>query len=79
MNPAPLEPGPDWTGAEPDYIPEPTYWPAFLALGATLLVWGLITSYIITAIGVVLFGWSLAGWIADLRHERVQKQRAQRH
>ncbi len=71
----PPEPSPDWTEAQPEYIPEPTFWPAFLGLGATLLVWGLITSDIITALGLVLFGGSLAGWIGDLRHEREQKQR----
>ncbi len=79
MNTNSPEPRSDWTGAQPESIPEPTYWPAFLGLGATLLVWGLITSAIITVIGVVLFGWSLGGWIGDLRHERLQKQRTQRH
>ncbi len=66
---------PGWSRAQPERIPPPTLSPAFLALGATLLVWGLISSYIITAIGVVLFGVALAGWIGDLRHERAQEQR----
>jgi hypothetical protein len=41
-----------------------------LALGITFLVWGLVTSLIITGVGVALFAVALAGWIRDIRHER---------
>ncbi len=64
---------PDWTEAQPAHIPEPTFWPAALAFGSTLLLWGLISSLILTAAGAVLFGLSLTGWIADIRHERSEK------
>ncbi len=74
-----LKPGSDWTGALPHEIPPPTLWPAFLALGATLLVWGLISSHLISLIGVVLFIISLVGWIGNLRHERIQAKRSQGH
>ena len=40
----------------------------FLALGATLIDWGLITSFIVLIIGLITFAVSLAGWIGDLRH-----------
>jgi hypothetical protein len=41
-----------------------------LALAITFLVWGLVTSIIITAVGGALFAGALAGWIRDIRHER---------
>lgn len=44
----------------------PTYWPAALALGSALLVWGLLASYVISAVGFVIVIASLSGWIADL-------------
>jgi len=53
-------------------LPAPTVWPAALALGITFLVWGLVTSLIITAAGGLLFAVALAGWIRDIRHERAK-------
>jgi hypothetical protein len=54
-------------------LPEPGVWPVTLALGITFLVWGLVTSLIITGVGVALFAVALAGWIRDIRHERNQR------
>jgi hypothetical protein len=71
--PAPSEPESDWTMLPPSKLPEPTVWPAMLALAITFLVWGLVTSLIITGIGLVLFVISMAGWIRDIRHERNQR------
>jgi hypothetical protein len=51
-------------------LPQPTLWPAALALGAVLLLWGLISSLIVTAVGAALFALALWGWIGDIRHER---------
>jgi hypothetical protein len=47
----------------------PTYWPAALAFGLTFALWGIITTWIISAAGLVLVALSVAGWIGDLRHE----------
>jgi len=63
---------PGWNHSRPQKLPEPTVWPAVLAMGITLLVWGLITSLIITAVGLCLFVGALAGWIRDIRHERAK-------
>jgi hypothetical protein len=68
--PAPPELPPEWNVARPKKLPEPSIWPATLALGITLLVWGLVTSLIITGVGGILFAVALAGWIRDIRHER---------
>lgn len=54
-------------------LPEPTIWPASLALGVTLGLWGLASSLVISAIGLCLFVIALAGWIGDIRHERRTK------
>ncbi len=64
----------DWHPAKPDTIPEPTFWPASLALAVMLSLWGLASSFIITGIGSGLFVVSLAGWISDIRHERRTQQ-----
>ena len=63
-----LQPG--WSRPKPEHVPHPTYWPAVLALGVTFLAWGLITSYVISAVGLVLFGLALGGWIWEMRHGR---------
>ena len=65
-----VHPQNDWSDPKPEVLAEPTWWPAALALGSTLLAWGLITSRVIVAIGVVVFAGSLAGWIGDIRHEQ---------
>jgi len=68
--PAPIASPDEWTVLPPTKLPEATVWPAMLALAITFLVWGLVTSLIITGIGLVLFAISMAGWIRDIRHER---------
>lgn len=67
----PLPPG--WQKLPPEHMPHPTYFPAALAMAVTFLFWGLITSYIILAVGAGLFIAALAGWIHEIRHERQQQ------
>jgi len=61
---------PGWKVPRPEKLPEPTAWPAMLALAITLLVWGLIASLILTGVGFLVFAGALAGWMQDIRHER---------
>ena len=68
-------PGPTAAGLRPGWqrldhtgLPSPTYWPAVLALGITFLAWGLLTSALISGVGLALFVVALAGWIGALRH-----------
>jgi hypothetical protein len=61
---------PGWEPLPHEHLPHPTYWPAGLALGITFLAWGLITSWVILAVGFVFFVASLAGWIQEIRYER---------
>jgi hypothetical protein len=53
---------------EHEALPRPTYWPAVMAFGITLLFWGLVTSYLILVVGLIVLAVALAGWIGDLLH-----------
>jgi hypothetical protein len=55
---------------KPPTIPDPTWWPAALALGITLTGWGLIASYVVFLMGFALVVFSVAGWIGDILDER---------
>jgi hypothetical protein len=50
------------------HVAQPSVWPATLALGVTLLLFGLITAPAIVAAGVGLIIWATAGWVGELRH-----------
>ena len=60
----------DWNEAKPAILPEPTYWPVTLALASTMLLWGILTTWIISGAGLALFIVSLSGWIRDMLQER---------
>ena len=59
----------DWSAAKPDVIPRPTYMPAAMAFGITLLLWGIVTSPVLLGVGAAVMALSLAGWIGEMRHE----------
>jgi len=61
---------PDWMPLPVEHLPAPTFWPAGFALATTFIFWGLITSWVVLATGLLLLTASLAGWINDIRHER---------
>lgn len=55
--------------ARPEELPKPTYWPFFLALGVTCIFWGILTTWIITGMGAIIFAVALSGWIRDIYQE----------
>ena len=57
------------TKARPEQLPRPTYWPFFLALALTLMGWGLISAWLFSVTGLIIFAIALYGWINDLRNE----------
>jgi hypothetical protein len=63
------EPQEGWTRPKPETVAEPTWWPAALAFGSTLFIWGLVASFIVLIIGAIVTTVSLAGWIGNIRHE----------
>ena len=64
---------PGWHLLPDTPLPHPTYFPAGLAMGVTFLFWGLITTWVVWLVGVVLFIAALAGWITEIRHEYKSK------
>ena len=66
----PLEPTADWTPAPPEFVPAPSVWPAAVSLGATFMLWGLVSSLLITGVGLIVFIIGLSGWIGEIRHDR---------
>jgi len=59
----------EWTEPIPATLPSPTYWPAVLALGLVLLLWGVVTTAAISVVGLIVSLIALAGWIGDVRHK----------
>ncbi|MEO7120142.1 MAG: hypothetical protein ABIY62_03555 [Ginsengibacter sp.] len=57
------------TKAQPEDLPKPTYWPFFLALGLMFAGWGLLSNWLFSVIGLIIFAVSLFGWINNLRNE----------
>ena len=57
-----------WSTALPEKIPPPTYAPAFLALGITFLLFGVVSSYVFSAAGVVLMAVAISKWMGELLH-----------
>lgn len=55
--------------AQPENLPEPTYWPFFTALGIVFLFWGILTNGFVSGIGLVVTIVAIRGWILDLHHE----------
>jgi hypothetical protein len=65
-----------WKAALPAEVPEATFAPAFLALGITFLLFGIVASYIFSAAGLILMVWSISKWIAELLHGEPEQKRS---
>ena len=46
----------------------PTYAPAAMAMGIMMLLWGILTNWIMSAAGAALMAWALWTWIEEI-HE----------
>jgi hypothetical protein len=60
----------DWHVPLPETLPQPTAWPAVLAFGSCLLAWGIVTSWVISLVGLIIFLAGAGGWIARMRDEQ---------
>ena len=58
--------------SEEVHLPEPSYLPALVALGITLALVGVILTWAITAIGVVLTVVCIVRWIRQTREEMAE-------
>ena len=48
--------------------PQPTYVPAALAMGIMMLLWGILTNWIMSAAGPLVIIWAVTGWVREM-HE----------
>ena len=60
---------PEWNKPLPERLPRPSYAPPLLAVGLMCLLWGTVTTWIISMIGIVIAGVACARWIGDLRRD----------
>ena len=60
----------EWVKPIPEETPEPTFWPISLAMSTIFILWGFISTWIISAVGIVLFSISVRGWVRDLLNEQ---------
>lgn len=74
-HPAGPAPRPDESAAEGVIVdgrliplPPPSIWPAMVALGVTILMFGFVAGLIYSAAGVVILLLGLSGWIGDFHH-----------
>ncbi len=61
---------PDWTRLPAERMLWPTFWPAALALGTVLLLWGLVSSPVLIMAGLALLTAAITGWLGEMRHEK---------
>jgi len=67
---APTNLPPGWTLPNPDEIPLPTYWPVVLGVGIVLMAFGVVTTFLVSLIGLILFLIALFGWLGDIQNEQ---------
>ena len=58
-----------WTEPRSPEVPEPTYWPAVTALAIVVLLFGFLTSWVISAVGLIMFIFSMSHWIGELNRD----------
>jgi hypothetical protein len=54
---------PQWPKPRPERLPEPSYAPPLMAVGLMCLLWGAVTTRIVSIAGAVLISISAVNWI----------------
>jgi hypothetical protein len=54
------------------HLPDPSYMPVVLAFGLTIAIVGIVFSWVIVALGGLIFLFALLRWIGQVRHEMAQ-------
>jgi hypothetical protein len=57
----------DWSKPLPKHLPAPSFAPAILAAGALFLLWGAVTSWVVSVLGLLVIGVGAGLWIMDSR------------
>jgi hypothetical protein len=58
--------------SEEVHLPEPSYLPALVALGLTLALVGVVLTWFLTCLGVVIFLVATVRWIRQTREEMAE-------
>lgn len=66
--PEPLRTG--WSRPRALKVPRPTYWPAALAFGISLLALGALTTFVVAGAGFIILVLSISGWIHEVLREQ---------
>lgn len=57
------------TATEHIHLPPPTIWPMTTAGGITLAFVGLVTSFPVSILGLLIAVYGVVSWVQELRHE----------
>ncbi len=60
--------------APPVHVPGPSVWPATLGLGVALLLFGILSSWAFSVVGLAVFVWAIASWVTQLRQESLEHE-----
>ena len=58
--------------SEEVHLPDPSYEPVVLAFGVTIVVIGVVMSWVMVGIGAVIALWAMARWIRQTREEMAE-------
>jgi hypothetical protein len=64
----------EWVKPMPEETPPPTFWPISLAMSIIFILWGIISTWVISVVGLILFSISIRGWVKDLLNEQQPDQ-----
>ena len=59
-----------WGSPSPQRLIKPSYWPFVFGLGITFLLGGIATDFMVSGLGIFIFGLGMIGWIRDLLDEQ---------
>lgn len=52
------------------HLPPPSIWPMTTAAGMAISGFGLVTTLVLSFLGLIIMAWGMMAWIQELRHER---------
>jgi hypothetical protein len=59
-----------WSEPVPHEPPNPSFWPAIMAIAIAAVMWSIMLDWIVVAASLALFAIAWGGWIGDLLRER---------
>ncbi len=56
------------------HVPGPSYWPIVLAAGLALIAVGVVSSFVISLVGVIVLLVAIGGWAMENRSEEAHHE-----